>query len=121
MRAASRSSSSEEIRGTLKKRFDQMSQRRAARHLAGNAGDVNVSQALFFMTNVAFLFEHPELRAHGRIIWLLGQSREHFSHRGAFELVKNIHDLAFAPRKRIRFWLSLHLLSRHAMFVACVL
>src|SRR5439155_9503449 len=50
-----------------------MSQRRAARHLAGNAGEVNVSQALFFMTNVPFLFQHAKLRPHRRIIWFVGQ------------------------------------------------
>src|SRR5437899_12631646 len=65
-----------------------MSQRRAARHLAGNAGEVNVSQALFFMTNVPFLFQHAKLRPHRRIIWFVGQFGKHFSYRGAFELVK---------------------------------
>src|SRR2546429_6469347 len=67
-----------------------MSQRRAARHLAGNAGEVNVSQALFFMTNVPFLFQHAKLRPHRRIIWFVGQfgkrSEEHTS-----ELQSRLH------------------------------
>src|SRR5438034_463240 len=36
----------------------------------------------------------------------------------AVELVKNVHDLPFAPRQGIRFRFSLHLLSRHASFIA---
>jgi len=83
--------------GAFKKCVDNMPQSGTPRDLARNAGNVHVPQPFFFVVDVAFLFQHAELSPHRRIICFVGQLCEHFTDRGAFELIKNVHDLPLAP------------------------
>jgi len=85
-----------------------MPQSGTPRNLARNAGNVHVPQPFFFVVDVAFLFQHAELSPHRRIVCFVGQLFEHFTDRGAFELIKNVHDLPLAPGQCMGLWLSLH-------------
>src|SRR5207249_5505506 len=48
--------------GAFKKCVDNMPQSGTPRDLARNAGNVHVPQPFFFVVDVAFLFQHAELR-----------------------------------------------------------
>jgi len=85
---------------------------------SGTAGDVarhcrgvNVAQAVFFVADVAFLFKHAELGADSGIAGLSGDFSKNLADGGAFEPVKNVHNLAFTAGESV--WLGL---SDHVLF-----
>ena len=55
------------------------------------------------MADVAFFFEHAKLRTDSRVVQPVRECREHLPDSGSFELVENIHDLAFAASESFGF------------------
>src|SRR5260370_35309965 len=92
--------------GAVKKSLDEVPERGTPRDVAGNRRKINISQAVLFMADMAFFFEHAKLRADGRIVRLVRESGEDLADRGAIESVENIHDLAFAAGEKLAVWLS---------------
>src|SRR5947207_13580077 len=70
--------------------------------------EIHVPQSMFFVPHVPFFFKDPELRAPRRITGLIRQLTEDLRDGGPLEFVENVHDLAFAARKSIRFRLLHH-------------
>jgi len=87
-----------------------MAKRGTAGHVARDSRGVDVAEAVLFVADVAFFFEDAELRADSRVIGLIGELSEDLAHRGAFELVENVHNLAFASGKGAWFGYSFHML-----------
>jgi len=83
----------------------------AAGDIARHGRSVDVTEALFFVAYVAFLLEDAELSADGGIAGLSGDFSKDLADRGAFEPIKNVHDLAFAAGQGV--WLGF---SRHVLF-----
>src|SRR6266704_1034857 len=94
--------------GAVKKSLDEVAERGTPRDVARNCRKINISQAVLFMANMAFFFEHAKLRADGRIVRLVRESGEHLADSGALEPVENIHDLAFAAGESLRLRFSHH-------------
>src|SRR5260370_34223053 len=92
--------------GAVKKSLDEVPERGTPRDVAGNRRKINISQAVLFMADMAFFFEHAKLRADGRIVRLVRESGADLADRGALESVENIHDLAFAAGESLRFRFS---------------
>src|SRR6266403_3842047 len=87
----------------LEERLHQVTKSGTARNVARYGRNVHIAQPLFFVADVTFFLEHAQLRAHRRIAWFVGQLGEHLANGSALEFVKNVHDLAFASRKGMRF------------------
>jgi hypothetical protein len=92
MRRARRSSSSGEMRATSPPR------------------SAATTFSVLLMKNVTLFFEHAELRADGGIIGLVGELFEDLADGGSFELVENVHNLAFAAGEGFCFGFSCHML-----------
>jgi len=82
----------------------------AAGDVSGNGWCVDVTQAVFFVADMALLFEDAELGADGGIAGLSGDFCEDLAHGGAFEFVENVHDLAFAAGEGVGLGFSRHVL-----------
>ena len=78
--------------------------------IARDSRDVDVAEAVFFVADVAFFFEDTELSADGGIAGRVGELREDLADGGAFELIENVHDLAFAAGEGAWFGFSCHML-----------
>ena len=88
-----------------------MAKRGAAGDVARHGGNVDVAEALLFVADVSFFFEHAKLGADCGVAGFVGEIREDVAHRSALELVENVHDLAFAAGEGV--WLGF---SRHVLF-----
>ena len=82
----------------------------AAGDVARDSRGVDIAEAVLFVAHVSFFFEDAELRANGGITGLVGHLSEDLADRGAFELVENVHNLAFAAGEGLCFGFSFHVL-----------
>ena len=87
-----------------------MAKRGTAGDVARDSRGVDVAEAVLFVAHVPFFLEDAELRADSGITGLVGELSEDLADRGAFELVENVHNLAFAAGEALCFGFSRHML-----------
>src|SRR5258705_224161 len=93
------------LRRSVKKRVQQLAQRRLPRPFPRDRRDKHVARAVFFVAEVPLVFEHPQQRPYRRVAGRVGQARHHFGRGSATRSVDDVHDLALAPAQLgVRFF-----------------
>src|SRR5213593_1339284 len=93
------------LRGTVEEGVQQLSQRRLPCALTRNGRHEHVAGAVLLMTQMPFLLEHPQERAHGGITRRIRELIEHLGGGGTAGPVDHVHDLPLPTAQlRIRFF-----------------
>src|SRR5882672_12128689 len=93
------------LRRTIEERVQQLSQRRLPRALPWHGRHEHVAGTVFLMTQMPFLFEHPQQRAHGGITRRIRELIEHLGGGGAAGTIDHIHDLPLPTAQlQVRFF-----------------
>src|SRR5882672_7226572 len=88
------------LRGTFEKSLDQVPQSRPPRYVTRHRWQIDIARPVLLVPNVPFLFQHSQLSAHRRIMFLPMELVEHVRNACAAKSIENIHDLPFTPRER---------------------
>ena len=81
----------------VEERLEQMLHGGAPRFLRRCRREVDVTQLLFLVTQMALVLEHAKLRAHSGVGGLTRELGHHVRDRGAAEAMNDVHDLALPP------------------------
>ena len=70
--------------------------------MTGHDRNVDEAHAIFFVSDVPFLFEHAQHRTHGRVSRRVLHALAHFGSRRLPALVEDVHDLPLAAAQSTR-------------------